>query len=143
MKKIFALLLALALFVSLAACGSKPLPVKFGKVTSVETIGENAEAIVLSMEKPSSSQGAERDVYIATVDYIFTHASRDLEELSVTAYSPSGSSIISFTIPSDIIANMRKVDATGKWGTAGFCGYYYMNHTAYDKLVASIKAANE
>lgn len=158
MKKMFALFLALIMVLSFTACGSnaevkteatteaatepQSLPVKFGSVTDVETTADKAEAIVLSMEEPSSSQGAERDVYIAAVDYIFTHASKDLAELSVTAYAPNGDRIISFTITSDIVANMKEVESQGSWGTAGFCAYYYMNHDAYDELVASISEAN-
>jgi hypothetical protein len=145
MKKILALFLALLLGLSLAACGSnteaatepKPLLVQFGSVTETETTVENIEAIVLSMEEPSSSKGAERDVYIAAVDYIFTHASNDLEELSVTAHAPNGDRIIAFTMPSYLIDALREVEAQGSWGTAGFCAYFYMNHEAYDVLVAS------
>ena len=113
------------------------LPVKFGSVIGIETTGENTEAIVLSMEDPSSSKGAERDVYIASVDYIFTHASKDLAELSVTANNPDGDCIISFTMPSDLIKSLRKTEAEGSWGTEGFCAYFYFNSDAYDELVAS------
>lgn len=152
MKKMFALFLALIMMLSFTACGSntqattepQPLPVKFGSVTGIETTADKSEAIVLSMEEPSSSKGAERDVYIAAVDYIFTHASKDLEELSVTAYAPNGDSIISFTMPSYLITALREVEAQGNWGTEGFCAYFYFNHDAYDVLVAScIIAGNE
>ena len=145
MKKIFSLFLALIMMLSFTACGSnteattepQPLPVKFGSVTGVEATADKSEAIVLSMEESSSSKGAERDVYIAAVDYIFTHASKDLEELSVTAYAPNGDSIVSFTMPSYLITALREVEAQGSWGSAGFCAYFYMNHDAYDVLVAS------
>jgi hypothetical protein len=149
MKKILALFLALIMTLSFTACGSnteatteatkepQPLPVKFGSVTGIEATADKAEAIVLSMEEPSSSKGAERDVYIAAVDYIFTHASKDLEELSVTAYAPNGDSIISFTMPSYLITAIREVEAQGSWGTQGFAAYFYFNHEAYDVLVAS------
>lgn len=150
MKKMLALFMALLLVLSFTACGSnteattepKPLPVKFGSVTGIETTADKTEAIVLSMEEPSSSKGAERDVYIAAVDYIFTHASKDLEELSVTANDPNGDIIISYTIPSDVITSLRKTEAEGSWGTEGFCAYFYFNHDAYDELVASIAEAN-
>lgn len=140
MKKIFSLFLALLVLLSFVACGTsepKPLPVKFGTVTSVETIGENTEAIVLSMEEPSSSKGAERDVYISAVDYIFTHASKNLKELSVTAYSPDGQAIIAFTMPSYLITALRETEAQRSWGTQGFAASFYFNYDAYDILVAS------
>lgn len=141
MKKMLALFLALLLVLSLVACSSKPeeinLPVKFGNVTSVEPTGYNAEAIVLSMEEPSSSSGAERDVYISAVDYVFTHAQKYLEELSVTAYAPDGSVIIAFTMPSYLITALREVEAQGSWGTQGFAAFFYFNSEAYDMLVTS------
>lgn len=146
MKKTIALLMALLLVVSFTACGSskpatetdpKPLPVKFGAVTDIEIVANNSEAIILSMEEPSSSKGAERDVYIAAVDYIFTHASQDLEELYVTAHAPNGDNIISFTMPSYLITALRDVEAQGDWGTEGFCAFFYFNYEAYDVLVAS------
>lgn len=141
--------MALLLMVSFTACGSnseataepQPLPVKFGSVTEIEATSEKTEAIVLTMEEPSSSKGAERDVYIAAVDYIFTHASKDLKELSVTAHAPNGDSIISFTMPSYLITSLREVEAQGNWGTEGFCAFFYFNHEAYDVLVASCIAA--
>jgi hypothetical protein len=149
MKKILSLFLALIMLLSFTACGShteatteattepKPLPVKFGSVTEIETTGENTEAIVLSMEEPSSSKGAERDVYIAAVDYIFTHASKELEELSVTANAPNGDNIIAFTMPSYLITALRETEAKGSWGTQGFAASFYFNYDAYDVLVAS------
>lgn len=152
MKKMFALFLALVLALSFTACGSKEaaveattevttepqsLPVKFGNVTEVETTADKTEAIVLSMEEPSSSKGAERDVYIAAVDYIFTHGSEDLEELSVTAYSPNGDRIISFTIPSVLMTALREAEVKGSWGTEGFAAYFYFNSEAYDVLVTN------
>ena len=149
MKKMLALILALILVLSFAACGAdaestneattepQPLPVKFGSVTGVETTADKTEAIVLSMEEPSSSKGAERDVYIAAVDYIFTHASKDLEELSVAAYAPNGDSIITFTMPSYLITSLREVESQGSWGTQGFAAFFYFNSEAYDVLVAS------
>lgn len=142
MRRTFALIIALLLALSFSACaGSEPetikLPVKFGNVTGVEPIGDNSEAIILSMEEPSSSKGAERDVYISAVDYIFTHASKNLEELSVTAYDPNGNSIIAFTMPSYLITSLREVEAQGSWGTQGFAAFFYFNSDAYDVLVAS------
>ena len=147
MKKMLALILAMLLVLSLVSCGSEPklpLPIElnWGNVTSIETIGKNSEAIVLSMQEPPKPEDKERIVYISAVEYIFNHASKNLESISVSAYDPNGNSVISFTIPSDIIAHMREVEKTGTWGTVGFCGYYWFNHDAYDELVASISTAN-
>lgn len=147
MKKMLALILATLLVLSLASCGSEqklqlPIELWWGNVTSIETIGENAEAIVLSMQEPPKPEDNERIVYISAVDYIFNHASKNLESVSVSAYDPSGNSIVSFTIPSDIIAGMREVESTGSWGEVGFFGYYWFNHDAYDELVVSISTAN-
>ena len=121
----------------------KPLPVKFGSVTNVETIGEDAELIVLSMNEPSSSKGAERDVYISAVDYIFTHASRNLKSLYVDAYDQQGKGIISFTMPSYLITALRDSEAQGSWGTQGFAAFFYMNKDAYDVLVSSCIVRNK
>ena len=147
MKKMLALFLALLLVLSLVACGSSEpeeinLSVKFGTVTGVEPTGFNAYAIVLSMDEPSSNEGAERDVYISAVDYIFTHAPDYLEELSVNAYNQDGESIVSFTMPSYLITSLREVEAQGSWGTQGFAASFYFNHDAYDVLVASCEPYN-
>lgn len=161
MKKMFALFLALLLVLSFTACGSKEtvveettevtieattepqsLPVKFGSVTSVEATADKTEAIVLSMEEPSSSKGAERDVYIAAVDYIFTYASKDLEELAVVAHAPNGDRIISFTIPSVLMTALREAESKGSWGTQGFAAYFYFNSEAYDVLVTNCIVAD-
>ena len=147
MKKMFALFMALLLVLSFAACSNEkpqqPIELWWGNVTDIEKIGDNSESIVLSMNEPPKPEDNERIVYISAVDYIFNHAPKDLELVSVSAFDPDGNSIISFTIPSDIIAQMRKTEATGSWGEVGFCGYYWFNHDAYDELVASISAANE
>ena len=142
MKKTVLLILALLLVLLLLVCfNSNPkevqLPVKFGKVISIEAPTNKSEVIVLSMEEPSSSKGAERDVYIAAVDYIFSHASKDLKELSVTAYAPNGDCIIAFTMPSHIIGALRIMEAQGSWGTEGFAALFYMNHEEYEWLVES------
>ena len=162
MKRVFVLLLVFALSVSLTACGgsletsSAPvaesetveteqssLPVKFGNVTSVGTLGANSEMIVLSMEEASSSEGSERDVYIAAVDYLFTYASEDITELAVFAYDQNGDSIITFTMPPELVASLRQIEAEGDWGTQGFAAFFYFNHDAYNVLVASTTVIEE
>lgn len=148
MKKMLALFLALLMILPFAGCSKEepklPLPVelRWGNVTSIETIGKNSEAIVLSMSKPPKPEDTERNVYISAVQYIFDYAPKKLESLSVSSFDQNGNSIISFTIPSDIMTHMREVESSGNWGTVGFAGYYYMNHDAYDDLVARITAAN-
>lgn len=116
---------------------SLSLPVKFGTVTSIAPLGNNAEMIILSMEDPSSSDGAERDVYIAAVDYLFSYAAENLESLGVFAFDPSGNQIIAFTMPNDLISALRKTEEEGNWGTEGFAAFFYFNQDAYDVLVES------
>lgn len=141
MKKILLICLAVILVISVVSCmgnAKKALPlfVKFGMVTDIESLGGNAEAIVLSMQEPSS-KGAKRDVYVAAVDYLFTYASKNLKELSVTAYNPDGKKIIAFTMPSYLITALRETEANGNWGTEGFAASFYFNSDAYDVLVDS------
>ena len=149
MKKVISLIAAIILVTVLTACGNTtydyskdPLPVQFGNVVSVEYLDDGIQSVVLTMNEPMSPEDVEREVYVSVVDYLFEYAPY-LTELTATAYDQSESLIMSFTIPTEIISEMKEIEEQGNWGTEGFCGHYYFNHDAYNDLVARINEANE
>lgn len=149
-RKTLALLLGLVMAFGLTACGGgdaadtsteqdseMSFPVKFGTVTDVAPLGENSEMVSITISDDATIPDKERAVYVAAVDYIFTLASDDLEELSVFGFDENGNKIIAFHMPYELIASLREVEANGSWGTEGFCAWFGLNADAYNLLVES------